>query len=330
MEPEEAIGVMPEDADGPRGLTRRAFFRTAAAGALAAGAASPGTAQPSMDVIDCHIHLYDPGRPQGVPWPDRADTVLYRPVYPRDYKAVALPHGVTGAIVVEASAWIDDNAWVLDLVEQEPLVVGVVGRLEPGQPGFSPGLARFAAHRRFRGIRVAGRDVARLLEPAVVRDLEALAARGLTLDVNGDVASLPTVAALARRLPALRIVVNHVANVAIDGKAPPAAWLAGMDAVAAAPNVWCKVSGLVEGTGRRAGRAPDDTGFYRPVLDAVWERFGEQRVVYGSNWPVSEVFAPFGTVHRIVQQYVRGLGPLAERRYFGDNARAAYERDTHL
>lgn len=311
-------------------LSRRDFLRTAAAAVL------PLDSIPmAMTVLDCHTHFYDPGRPQGVPWPGKGDTQLYRPVYPKDYQALAAPLGVTGTVVVEASAWVDDNQWVLDLAANEPLITGLVGRLEPGQPGFTAGLARFAGHPLFRGIRVSGRDVARLMDPAVLRDLEALAGPGLALDVNGDVTSLPVVAAAARALTTLRIVIDHVANVAIDGQAPPRTWLDGMDAVSRSANVFCKVSGLVEGTGRRGGKAPADTGFYRPVLDAVWERFGRTRVIYGSNWPVSEVFAPLATVQGIVQTYVRTLGELAERQYFGANAHAAYglhgtQGDTHL
>lgn len=287
-----------------------------------------------MDIIDCHTHFYDPTRRQGVPWPEASDTALYRPVYPRDYRTVASAHGVTGTIVVEASAWFDDNAWVLDLAAREPIITGLVGRVEPGRPAFDRQIAQLGGHPLFRGIRVSGRDVTRLMEPAILQDLEALAARDLGLDVNGDVGSLGVVAAAARAVPGLRVVVDHVANVAIDGKAPPRAWLAGMDAAAAESNVYCKVSGLVEGTGRRGGRAPDDTSFYRPVLDAVWHRFGEERVVFGSNWPVSEVFAPFATVFGIVQRYVQALGDRAERRYFAGNARTAYRQrsqgDTHL
>jgi L-fuconolactonase len=277
------------------------------------------------DVIDCHTHFYDPSRPQGVPWPRPSDAVLYRPVYPRHYKAVSGPTGVTGTVVVEASAWPDDNDWVLNLAAEQPLIVGFVGRLAPGDPSFGRMLSRLSRQALFRGIRVSGDEVARLTDAARLRDLAALADHDLSLDVNGTVPSLAAVAAVARAVPRLRIVIDHVANVQIDGKAPPAEWIAGMDVAARERNVFCKVSGLVEGTGRQGGNAPADVEFYRPVLDAVWERFGEERVIYGSNWPVSEVFAPFGTVHGIVTQYFTGRGEQAARRYFSENARAAYK-----
>lgn len=308
-----------------RSVTRREFISASAVMAASLGAPPLALAPRQMDIIDCHTHFYDPERPQGVPWPGRSETALYRPVYPRDYTAVAAPYGITGTVVVEASAWLEDNDWVLDLARDEGVITGFVGRLTPGDPSFAAGVTRLARHALFRGIRVSGRDVAGLTEPGRLRDLEVLAEHDLSLDVNGDVSSLPAVAAVAHAVPRLRIVIDHVANVAIDGKAPPAAWLTGMQAVSRQQNVFCKVSGLVEGSGRRGGKAPSDTEFYRPVLDAVWERFGEERLIYGSNWPVSEVFAPFGTMHRIVAAYFNGRGESSARRYFADNARTAYK-----
>jgi L-fuconolactonase len=304
------------------GITRRRFLGVSAA---SAGAVMLPLRPAAQEIIDCHTHFYDPSRPQGVPWPERSDRALYRPVYPRDYKAVAAAQGVTGTVVVEASAWPEDNQWILDLARDEPTIRGFVGRLVPGDASFAAGLSRFAANPLLRGIRVSGADVPLLTDPAKLRDLEALAGRDLALDVNGNVASLPAVAAVARAVPRLRIVIDHVANVAIDGKAPPGDWLSGMRAAAAQPSVFCKVSGLVEGTGRRDGRAPSDVEFYRPVLDAVWKLFGEERLIYGSNWPVSEPFAPFSTVHHIVATYFASHGENASRRYFAGNASVAYK-----
>jgi L-fuconolactonase len=310
----------------PARRSRRHFIGSCAAIAAAAvGAPVRASVAAGIDIIDSHTHFYDPSRPEGVPWPGRSDAQLYRPVYPRDYKSVSAPYGITGTVVIEASAWLEDNAWILELARNEGVIAGFVGRLTPGDPSFGTGLARFARNPLFRGIRVSGRDVGGLADPARLRDLAALAAHDLALDVNGDTSSLTVVAAVARAVPGLRIVIDHVANVTIDGKVPPDAWLTGMQAASAQRNVFCKVSGLVEGTGRRDGKAPADLEFYRPVLDAVWARFGEERLIYGSNWPVSELFAPFGTVHRLVEGYFKARGDSATRRYFADNARAAYK-----
>ena len=123
----------------------------------------------------------------------------------------------------------------------------------------------------------------------------------------------------------MRIVIDHLAGVAVDGRAPPADWLTQMKALARRRSVFFKVSGLVEGTGRSVGTAPRDVEFYRPVLDALREMFGTERLIYASNWPVSERFAPLATVQGIVGEYFRGHGRRAEEHVFSRSARAAYK-----
>ncbi len=279
-----------------------------------------------VPLIDTHTHFYDPTRPQGVPWPSKEDKLLYRRVLPRDYQALARHEGVTGTVVVEASAWVEDNQWLLDLAKAEPFIVGIVGRLQPGHDDFPKHLRRFAANRLFRGIRIGVAEVRKGLEQQRFRDdLKRLQDQDLELDVNGG-PDMPTeVARLAQLLPGLRIVINHAANLAIDGKPVPAAWLAGMRAAARHKLVYCKVSALAEGAGRRAGHAPKDPAFYKPVLDALWETFGPDRLIYGSNWPVSERFAPYPLVQGLVRNFFQAKGQAALDKFFWGNALAAYK-----
>jgi len=275
-------------------------------------------------VIDCHTHFYDPTRPQGVPWPAPRDKQLYRPVYPADYERLAIPLGITGTVVVEASEWVADNQWVLDLAAKEPFIRGLVGHLNPAEDSFGATLRKYTRNPLFRGIRV--RDAARqqLNSPAMVRNLALLADAGLALDVNGGPDSLPSIQRLARAVPTLPIVIDHVSNVRIDGRTPPQEWLDGMRAVADEPGVCCKVSGLVEGSGR-AGAAPESVDFYRPVLDHIWSCFGADRLIFGSNWPVSEIFAPLSTVYAIVRSYFAALGGAASHKVFSGNAARIYK-----
>ena len=93
--------------------------------------------------------------------------------------------------------------------------------------------------------------------------------------------------------------------------------------VAEHPNVYCKVSGLVESA--QESPAPDDVGYYTPTLDVLWEAFGEDRLVYGSNWPVSERFADYATVQKIVMDYFKGKSEEAAEKYFWQNSRVAYK-----
>src|SRR5947209_3072268 len=140
----------------------------------------------SIPIIDTHIHLFDPRRSQGVPWPPKDNTVLYQPALPDRYRKIATPLGITGAIEVEASPWLEDNQWVLDVAAKDTIIVGTVGNLEPGKPDFRKHLERFHRNPLFRGIRYGnlwnrnfGGEVSK---PEFISDLISLAEAGLELD----------------------------------------------------------------------------------------------------------------------------------------------------
>jgi L-fuconolactonase len=307
------------------GLRAAAALATTAPQILAAAPKAEEEPAAGFPRIDTHTHFYDPSRPEGVPWPPADDALLYRRVLPKDYHALPVPSPLTGTIVVEASPWVEDNQWVLDLAARDPVIVGLVGNLPVGTAAFAGHLRRFAANPVFRGIRLRDRKLeASLDDPAFVSDLRRVADHDLALDLVGGREILAFANRLARTLPGLRIVIDHLAGVAVDGKAPPVDWLAGLRPLEDRPNVYFKVSGLVEGTGRTDGSAPREITFYRPVLDAMRERFGVERLMFGSNWPVSERFAPLGTVQAIVADYFRGHGRAAEEAVFWRSARMAY------
>jgi predicted TIM-barrel fold metal-dependent hydrolase len=303
-------------------LTRRDFLGTTTMLAVA-GTARPAAKEPS--VIDVHTHFYDPTRKEGVPWPGKDDKVLYRPVLPAEFKKLVTPHGVSGTVVVEASPWVEDNQWLLDQAKDNDVIVGVVGRLLLTDADFLKHLTRFAKNERFRGIRVNAAE----LDDALGSDkqfdrLKAFADTDLTLDLNGGHDTFVLAAKLAEKLPKLRIVVNHMGNPHIDGKEPPEAW---RKAVAtggeAGANVFCKLSALVDGT-RKRDEAPADLEFYAPVVNVIWRAFGADRLLYGSNWPVSDLYAKYETVYELASKFVKPKGKPAFAQVFGANAVKAY------
>jgi len=294
--------------------------------ALRSTPGQPAISGGGLTLIDTHTHFYDPTRAEGVPWPPREDKLLYRPVLPRNYRALPVPRPVTGTVVVEASRWLEDNQWVLDLAVNEPFIVGFVGNLSVGTEPFAGQLKRFAANKLFRGIRIGNRKLDGALDTATFfRDLKLLAEHDLSLDLLGGREILPFADRLAKEVPDLRIIIDHLAGLAVDGKEPPADWMKQMRTLTRWPQIYCKLSGLVEGTGRSDGSAPRDVEFYRPVLDAMQDMFGPERLIYGSNWPVSERFAPLSTVQGIVADYFRSHGRRAEEQVFAQSARSAYK-----
>jgi len=309
---------------GSTSLNRRSFLQ-ALATMGSASVTGCSWSRSGGRILDTHTHFYDPRRPGGVPWPPATDAILYRPVLPQEYRQLVEPLGVRGTVVVEASPWVNDNDWVLELIAQDRFLVGLVGNLPVGRPEFESAWEKYRQHPKFRGIRIHAAEVKAALQPS--RELDHLAEvsrAGLTLDVLVGPEQLGEVATLADKLRSARLVVDHCANVPM-GRAPhPSPWVSGLAACHYAPNVSMKVSGLVEGTGRNRGDAPADLEVYRPVIDTLWHVLGEDRLIFGSNWPVSTRFASYATVLTIVQKFFGEVGPSAAEKYFRRNGERIY------
>jgi predicted TIM-barrel fold metal-dependent hydrolase len=295
---------------------------------IAGGVASANmSAQATVPIIDTHIHLFDPRRPQGVPWPDKSNTVLYQPALPDRYRKIAAPLGIVGAIEVEASPWLEDNQWVLDVSAKDTIIVGTVGDLEPGKPEFRPQLERFHRNPLFLGIRYGNlwsRDLsAELSKPKFVEDLKALAEAGLELDTaNQGTALIAAAVRLTDLVPNLRVVIDHLPQ--FDPPADATArrtYEENLRELGKRKQVYLKVSEVLR---RVDGGVPSNVNFYRPRLDELWEIFGEDRLLYGSDWPNSDLWAPYPQVLKIVRDYVSTKGPAAAEKLFWKNSMAAY------
>ena len=234
--------------------------------------AASAVAAPAIPIIDTHIHLFDPARPQGIPWPPKDNPVLYQPALPERYRKLAAPLGVKGAIEVEASPLLEDNQWVLDVAAENKIILGTVGDLEPGQVGFRSHLDRFHRNPLFLGIRCGnlwGRDMpADLARPEFIADLKALADAGLVLDTaNQNPALIAATVRLTDRVPELRVVIDHLPQMTPPEGAAREAYAADLRELGRRPQVYAKVSEVLR---RVDGRVPTEPAFYRQRLDEMW------------------------------------------------------------
>ncbi len=306
--------------------SRRDFLSRAAATAAAAALPSPSGAQAApIPIIDTHIHLYDPDRPQGAPYagPPGAPRIA---AYPERYRKLAVPLGVVGAIKVEASPWIEDNLWVLEVAQKDPIIVGVVGNLEPDKPEFAEYLERYHKNPLFRGIRYGnlwGRDITKQsANPDFISGLKRLADADLVLDTaNPRVPLLEAMVRISDAVPALRIVLDHVP--ALDpAEADRAAYDAALQELGKRPQIFVKLSEIIH---RMNGQVSTDLGDYRARLDKLIAVFGRDRILFGSDWPNSDGVAPVDKVFAIAKEYFLAQPrPVAEK-YFWRNSVAAYK-----
>jgi L-fuconolactonase len=273
-------------------------------------------------IVDTHIHLFDPGRPRGVPWPEKSNPVLYRPALPERLRSIAAPLGVTGAIEVECSPWVEDNQWVLDVAARDPFILGMVGNLELGKPEFGKQLERFRKNPLFLGIRYGnlwGRDLAaEAARPEFIGNVKELAGAGLALDTaNPDPRLIGAVLRVTDRVPELRVAMDHLPRME-DGE-----WKAAqgdLKELGKRRQVYAKYSGALRNV---EGRVPARLSFYRPRMDEMWEIFGEDRLVYGSDWPNADLWGPYDAAFRVVREYLSGKGAAAEKVWW-KNSQALY------
>lgn len=310
-------------------MNRRDFLKVSTATSFGVGLSAASAPQTSgIPIIDTHIHLFDTSRPQGVPWPEKSDKVLYKPALPARYRDIAVPLGITGAIVVEASPWLEDNQWVLDVAAKDNIIVGVIGNLQPGKPEFGKQLDRFAKNPIFRGIRngnLWGHDISgQTRNPAFISDLKLMAQAGLVLDTaNPNPALLEAILKLTDQVPDLRLVIDHLPQMAIpEDKAIRNAYEANLREIGQRQQVYVKISEVLR---KVDGQIPTGLEFYRPRLDELYDIFGEDRLLYGSDWPNSDQWLPFHDGLTLVRQYFMEKGPAVAEKYFWKNSIAAYQ-----
>jgi len=282
----------------------------------------------AIPIIDTHIHLFDPNRPQGAPYTGPKTSSPPVAALPARYRALAVPLGAVGAIKVEASPWIEDNLWVLEVAERDPIIVGVVGNLEPEKPEFAEYLDRYRKNPLFRGIRCGnlwGRDFTAQVESAAfIAGLRRLADADLVMDsANPRLSLLQAIVRATDQVPTLRVVLDHLP--ALPQPETPGDRET-LDTVlrelGARPQVYVKLSAIIHNV---KGTISTDLGTYKAWLDRLMEVFGENRVIFGSDWPNSDGVAPVDKVFAIAKAYFASQSrPVAEK-YFWKNSIAAYK-----
>jgi predicted TIM-barrel fold metal-dependent hydrolase len=303
-------------------LTRRTFLSEMAAVA----SLSSLRLQPApIPIIDTHIHLFDPTRPQGAPY-SGPPGVPIEPSLPPRYRKLATPLGIVGAIKVEASPWVEDNLWVLEVAERDAIIVGVIGNLEPDKADFAEMLDRYHKNRLFRGIRYGnlwGRDITKQAgNPAFIDGLKRLQQADLVLDTaNPRVELLQAIVTITDKIPDLRVVLDHLPSLepTADTRQP---YEATLDQLQQRPRVFVKLSAVIH---RVNGQVSTELAPYRDRLEQLIGRFGEDRIVFGSDWPNSDGVAPLDTVVGVVREFFQMKPREVAEKYFWKNSLAAYK-----
>ena len=238
-------------------------------------------------MIDSHAHLWRLGE-NVCTWPTPDLKAIHRNFVLDDLRAVAGAAGVEGVILVQSQASLADTEWLLGLAI-DPLIAGVVGWVDFSAPDASERIRALAQAKALRGLRPMVQDLesdwydSPVLEAAV----GTMSELGLVLDGLVRPKHLPSLRRLAQRHPQLSIVIDHGAKPDFSDLS---GWRNEIGTIARLPNVTCKLSGLL--TELPPGAPPQAIN---PAFEILWDCFGSERLIWGSDWPVLTLFDDYNT-----------------------------------
>ncbi len=275
-----------------------------------------------MVQIDAHQHYWDPARGD-YDWMPRDNAVLNRSYGPADLSAKLAEAGVTHTVLVQAAATVAETEYMLGIADATPSVAGVVGWVDFEKPGHMADLKRLAEHPKFLGVRPMIQDIdddGWMLRDDVQWGYRAVCDLGLTFDALGFPRHLANFLVLLKRYPDMRVVIDHCMKpqIAFHNAEDFDFWADGMSRLAET-GAYCKLSGLVT----EAGEHWTVTQL-RPYACHVLSRFGADRVMWGSDWPVVRLRADYAGWRSAALELTGRLSPQDQARVFGGTAAEFY------
>jgi L-fuconolactonase len=280
--------------------------------------------------IDTHQHYWRYHAAE-FPWMSEAMPLLQRDCMPMDCASARHAAGVDAVVAVQARTHAAETDFLLQLADQHPEVVGVVGWADLAAPQLPDSLAQWCQHPAFKGLRHILQDepdvAAWAHRPAVWQGMHAVQQRGLVYDVLVFAHQLPAVVDFCARLDGHWLVLDHVGKPALRGSPPSAPWSHHLRALAALPHVVCKLSGLVTETAWGPGTrlSATDTHHILACFDQALDAFGPMRLMFGSDWPVCQLAAPYAAVHGLAERWARSrLSAQEQDAFWSGNAIRCY------
>ncbi len=233
---------------------------------------------------------------------------------------------MVGAIAVECSPWTVDNFWLLEVVGQNPIMLGFIGNLLPESPDFAATLGVLHRSPLFLGIRYGNlwnRDLGvAALSPEFISGLRLLSDAGLVLEAaNPDPALIAAVIRVSDRVPDLRIVIDHLPHAAQPPEVARSAYDANLRELSHRPQIFVKGSEIAQSI---EGRTQLDPEYYKDSLSQLWDRFGEGRILFGSDWPNSDSLASYDDTFSLARHFIATRTLSAQQKYFWKNSIEVY------
>jgi L-fuconolactonase len=274
-------------------------------------------------ILDTHQHFWKPDRGD-YHWMTPEIPILARDYLPDDLRSELRKAGVSQTILVQAAQTVDETDFLLKLAEETDFVAGVIGWFDLEDENFPKAYQeKQQRHPKLIGVRPMLQDLPDddwILREKVVKNLSYLADQSIVFEFLTYTRHLPFLLQVLERVPRLHAVIDHISKPEIkEGKLEP--WKELISGVARHENVFCKLSGMVT----EANHNNWTPEHLRPYIQHVLNCFGEDRVVFGSDWPVCLQAASYAEVINALRTVVADrLSPSGLTKLFSKNARQYY------
>jgi L-fucono-1,5-lactonase len=272
--------------------------------------------------IDAHQHFWQYNAVRHS-WITEEMSLLKRDFMPENLADDRKASNIDATIAVQADQSEEETLFLLQLAQRNSSIASVVGWVDLCSPHAARRLKHFSQFDKLCGFRHIAQDEPDdrfLVRPDFLRGIASLREFGFTYDILIYPDQLPAALELVAHFPEQRFVLDHIAKPEIKLRSR-SGWAALMQNIAAKPNVYCKLSGLVTEADWKNWKKQD----FRPYLDIVFGAFGPKRLMFGSDWPVCLLAASYQQVVEIVEDYVQDFAPDIKDKIFGDNAAEFYQ-----
>jgi len=274
------------------------------------------------ETIDAHHHLWR-YTTEEYGWIGPGMEALQRDFLPADLIHEMAAAGVSGAVAVQARQSVEETRWLLECAACNPAIRGVVGWLPIAEGDIPSQIARLGDSAKLRGLRHVIQDEPDdnfILGDAFNRGIASMRATGLVYDILIHERHLPQAAVCAAQHPEQVFVLDHLAKpkIALHEMEP---WRSNLMALAARPNVYCKLSGLVT----EADWARWTLDDLRPYLDAAVDLFGPERLMAGSDWPVCLLASGYARWWESLREWMKGFDRRQQEMMLGETAKRVYK-----
>lgn len=269
-----------------------------------------------MSRIDSHQHFWQ-FNPVRDSWITDEMKAIQRDFLPEDLAPVLEKNSIDGCISIQADQSETETEFLLEFAGKHDFIKGVVGWVDLRAKNLESRLAYYTQFKKLKGFRhtVQAEKDGFLRIPEFSAGVTALKTFNFTYDILIYPHQLYDTIAFVKEHDEQRFVIDHLAKPYIRDKELKT-WAAYMKQLSQFPNLYCKLSGMVTEADWTYWKQQD----FEPYLDLMLNRFGADRVMYGSDWPVCLVAASYEQQLNIVEHFIEPLSPAEKQKIMGENA----------